>query len=99
MISRYPYRIVTARWTKTKSPVSFTSTIKISGIDDIGIVNQIAETIALYSVTMRNFSYTMEDGLFEGTLSLLVPNNDVLYSIIKKIQHTRGILKVSRQNS
>ncbi|HNY14657.1 MAG TPA: TGS domain-containing protein, partial [Bacteroidales bacterium] len=99
MISRYPYRIVTARWTKTRSPVSFTSTIKISGIDDIGIVNQIAETIALYSVTMRNFSYTMEDGLFEGTLSLLVPNNDVLYSIIKKIQHTRGILKVSRQNS
>ena len=41
----------------------------------------------------------MEDGMFEGSLNLLVANNDMLYGIIRKIQSVKGILKVSRLNS
>ena len=99
MISRYPYRVVTARWTKAKSSTSFISSIKITGVEDIGIVNKIADVISAYSVTMRNFNYSMEDGMFEGTLNLLVPNNDVLHGIIKKIHSIKGVLKVNRQNN
>ena len=97
LISRYPYRVVAARWTKTKSITSFISLIKITGVEDLGIVNKIADAISAYNVTIRNFNYSMEDGMFEGTLNLLVPNNDVLYAIIKKIRLIKGVLKVIRQ--
>lgn len=99
MMSRYPYRIVAARWTKAKGAPTFNALIKISGIEDIGIGNKIADVIAGYNVTVRSFSYRIEDGMSEGTLSIMVPNNDVLYGIIRKIQGIRGILKVSRQTS
>jgi GTP diphosphokinase / guanosine-3',5'-bis(diphosphate) 3'-diphosphatase len=99
MISRYPYRVVAAKWTKAKSITSFISSIKITGVEDLGIVNKIADVISVYSVTIRNFNYSMEDGMFEGTLNILVPNNDVLYGIIRKIHSIKGVLKVIRQNN
>jgi len=99
MISRYPYRVVAAKWTKAKSITSFISSIKITGVEDLGIVNKIADVISAYSVTIRNFNYSMEDGMFEGTLNILVPNNDVLYGIIRKIHSIKGVLKVIRQNN
>jgi GTP pyrophosphokinase len=99
MMARYPYRVVTARWTKTKSSTSFITSIKITGVEDIGIVNKIVEIISTYTVTIRNFTYNMEDGMFDGMLNLLVPNNDVLYGIIRKIHSIKGVLKVVRQNN
>ncbi len=99
MMARYPYRVVAARWTKTKNAPSFFATIKISGIEDIGIANKIADILAGYTVSVRNFNYTMEEGMFEGTLNIMVPNNDVLYAIIKKIQSIKGVMKASRQIS
>ncbi|NLK53919.1 MAG: bifunctional (p)ppGpp synthetase/guanosine-3',5'-bis(diphosphate) 3'-pyrophosphohydrolase [Bacteroidales bacterium] len=99
MMSRYSYRIVTARWTKARGAPTFNALIKVSGIEDIGIGNKIADVIAGYNVTVRSFSYKVEDGMSEGMFSIMVPNNDVLYGIIRKIQGIKGILKVSRQTS
>jgi GTP pyrophosphokinase len=99
MMARYPYRIMAARWAKTKNITSFITSIKITGVESTGIVNQISDVISKYSMTIRSFNYNTEDGMFEGTLNILVPNNDVLYSIIKKIHSIKGILKVVRQNN
>jgi len=97
LMARYPYRVVAARWTKTKNIASFTATVKITGVEDIGIVNKIADILSGYSVSVRNFNYTMDEGMFEGTLNIMVPNNDVLYSIIRKIHSIKGVLKAARQ--
>ena len=99
MIARYPYRVVIAKWTKTKGAPTFSATIKVSGIEDIGIGNKIADIIAGYSLNVRNFNYSMDEGMFEGTLKIMVPNNDVLYGIIRKIQSIKGVIKASRQTS
>jgi GTP pyrophosphokinase len=99
MMARYPYRVITARWTKTKSSPSFVSTIRITGVEDIGIVNKISDIISAYSLSVRSFNYTMEEGMFEGMLTIMVPNNDILYGIIRKIRSIKGVLKVSRQNA
>ena len=99
LMARYPYRVVSARWTKAKGAPTFNALIKVTGIEDIGIGNKIADVIAGYNVTVRSFSYKIEDGFSEGTLSIMVPNNDILYGIIRKIQSIKGILKVSRQTS
>ncbi len=99
MMARYPYRVVSARWTKAKSSTSFIASIKITGVEDIGIVNKISDIISTYNVTIRNFTYNMDEGMFEGALNLLVPNNDVLFGIIRKIQSVKGVLKANRINN
>ena len=96
MMARYPYRVISARWTKARTGVSFVASIKINGIEDIGIVNKIADIISEYTASVRSFNYSMEDGMFEGTLNLMVPNNDVLYGIMRKINSIKGVLKTLR---
>lgn len=99
LMSKYPYRVIAARWSEAKTGTSFITSIKISGVEQVGIVNRISEVLSDFTITVRNFSYSMENSMFEGTISLLVPNNDVLYAFMKKIQSIKGVLKVVRQNN
>jgi len=96
MMERYPYRVISVRWSKTKSSTSLIASIKITGVEDVGIVNKIADVISGYNLSIRTFNYNMEDGMFEGQLNLMVPNNDILYGMMKKIHSIKGILKVMR---
>jgi GTP pyrophosphokinase len=96
MMARYPYRVIAARWSKSTSSPSFVAAIKITGIEDIGIVNKIADVIADQKAVVRSFNYNMTDGLFEGILNIMVPNSDILHGIMRKIQGLKGILKVTR---
>ncbi len=96
MMARYPYRVIAARWSKSKSSVSFIASIKISGIEEIGMVNKIADVIEKQNGVVRSFNYNMADGLFEGIVNIMVPNSDMLQGIIRKTQGIKGILKVSR---
>lgn len=99
MLARFPYRYVAARWTKSKDIPNFRASVKITGVAEVGIVNKIADIISESKVTLRSFNYNMIEGMFEGTLQIMVPNNDVLQSIIKKIHLTKGIIKVVRTDS
>lgn len=99
MLARYPYRAIAARWSKSKNIASFVASVKITGIEDIGMVNKIADVITANNSAVRSFNYAMNDGLFEGILNIMVPNSDVLYGIMRKIQGLKGILKVSRYES
>lgn len=99
MMARYPYRVIAARWSKSKSSPSFIASIKITGIEDTGMVNKIADVIADQKAVVRSFNYNMSDGLFEGILNIMVPNSDILQSIIRKLQGLKGILKTSRYDS
>ena len=99
MMARYPYRVIAARWSKSRNIPSFIASIKITGIEDIGMVNKIADVIAGNSAVIRSFNYNMTDGIFEGILNIMVPNSDILHQIMRKIQGIKGILKVSRYDS
>jgi GTP diphosphokinase / guanosine-3',5'-bis(diphosphate) 3'-diphosphatase len=96
MISRYPYRVLPARWTESGQSPSFIATIKVSGVEDIGIVTRISEVMTNYKVTMRGFNYTINDGLFEGLIQVSVPNVNILYGLIKKIQSLKGVMRAIR---
>jgi GTP diphosphokinase / guanosine-3',5'-bis(diphosphate) 3'-diphosphatase len=99
MMSRYPYRVVSARWTKMKEAPSFIGSIRITGVESTGIVNRIADVLSANNVSIRSFNYKMDEGLFEGTLNIMVPNNDILHGVMRKIQAIKGILKVTRSDS
>jgi GTP pyrophosphokinase len=96
MMARYPYRLIAARWSRSSNMPSFIASVKISGVEDIGIVNKIADIISEEKAAMRSFNYNMNDGLFEGTLNIMVPNNNILQLIIRRIKSIKGILKASR---
>ncbi len=99
LMSRYPYRVIAARWSKSRSSPSFIASIKITGIEEIGMVNKIADVIADHKGIVRTFNYNMADGMFEGMLNIMVPNSDVLHGIMRKIHGIKGILKVTRYDS
>jgi GTP pyrophosphokinase len=99
MMARYPYRVIAARWSQSKNSPSFVTAVKITGIEDIGMVNKIADVINDNKAIVRSFNYNMSDGMFEGMLNIMVPNSDVLHGIIRKLQGLKGILKVTRYES
>lgn len=99
LMARYPYRLIAARWSKSANIPSFIATIKITGIEDPGMVNKIADVISETRTSIRSFNYNIDEGLFEGLLNIMVPNNNALQVLIKRIQKIKGILKASRTNS
>jgi GTP pyrophosphokinase len=99
LMSRYPYRLIAARWSKSGNIPSFVASIKITGIEDPGMVNKIADVITDSRTSIRSFNYNIDEGLFEGTLNIMVPNYNALQVIIKKIQGIKGILKASRMDA
>lgn len=99
LMSRYPYRLIAARWSKSGNIPSFITTIRITGIEDPGMVNKIADIISESKTTIRSFSYNITEGLFEGILNIMVPNYNTLQLIIRKIQSIKGVLRATRTDS
>jgi GTP pyrophosphokinase len=99
MISNFPYRVVRARWTRLDASRGFLTSVKVTGVENLGIVARISEILSEYKLSVKNFTYKMDNGLFEGKIELLVPNVNVLYSVLKKIQSVKGITRAMRIES
>ncbi|NOY36110.1 MAG: bifunctional (p)ppGpp synthetase/guanosine-3',5'-bis(diphosphate) 3'-pyrophosphohydrolase [Chlorobi bacterium] len=97
LMSRYPYRIVPAKWTDIRGNLSFEAAIRVSGEDDMGIVNRITELISNdLRVNMRSIRFQTGKGVYEGVIKLFVTNANHLEIIIRKIRKIKGVHKVSR---
>ncbi len=97
MIDRYPYRIIPARWRESGKTTSFQATIKLSGTDEVGIVGQISYVISKdIGVQMRSINIDSANGEFEGTLRVFVNNLEHLDFLMRKLEHIKGVLHVSR---
>jgi GTP pyrophosphokinase len=97
LISKYDYRIVKARWRHTEGSRTFLATIRITGVDDIGIVSNISDVISKdLRVNMRSIAVESNDGLFEGTLTVFVSDTSHLDALIKKINKVKGVMSVKR---
>jgi GTP pyrophosphokinase len=97
LLSRYDYRVVPVQWKKTTGKSSFQTRIRVSGIDELGMVNRISDVISNYmKVKMRSISIDSDDGLFDGYINLYVSDTKTLQSLINKLKQEKGILKVTR---
>lgn len=97
MKERYPYRIIPAKWRDSSKRTSFQATIKMAGTDEVGIVGQISHVISKdISVQMRSINIDSANGEFEGTLRVYVNNLEHLDFLMKKLQHIKGVIHVSR---
>jgi GTP diphosphokinase / guanosine-3',5'-bis(diphosphate) 3'-diphosphatase len=94
--SNYAYRILQAKWIDSSQQV-YTSQIKLSGIDDMGLVNHITKLISEnMHVNMKSLSFSSDDGVFIGNITVEVKNQAMLKKVIDKLKKINGIDKVSR---
>ncbi|HRC33525.1 MAG TPA: DUF5913 domain-containing protein, partial [Bacteroidia bacterium] len=96
LMSNYAYRIVKARWNNQKE-LAFLVGIKIKGVDDVGVVNNITKVISSeLKVNMRSISIDGAEGLFNGTIMLFVHDTVQLNKLMSKLSQISGILSVIR---
>jgi GTP pyrophosphokinase len=97
LITNHNYRVIDVKWRKTKEKQAFQTKIKVSGIDEIGIVNKISDIISNHmKVKMRSVSFDTDNGLFEGYINLFVENTKRLDALIRRLKKEKSILKVQR---
>ena len=97
LISRYGYRVVKAQWSDTEKQVYLPATIRITGVDDIGILSRISDVISQdLKVNMRSVQVDSDEGIFEGTITLFVKDTSHLDVLIRIISKIKGVMYVSR---
>ena len=95
--SNYAYRIIAANWIDSENH-EFNAQIQISGIDDIGLINNITSLISnSMNVNMNRISFETNDGTFSGFISVEVKNRVILKILLKKLSSIDGIEKVLRK--
>ena len=91
--------IVKAKWTNQEK-ISFLACIKITGTDEVGIVNNITKIISNeLNVNMRSISFDTNDGIFEGNIMVFVQDTNHLKELIKKLKKVTGVVNVIRMDS
>lgn len=94
--SNYAYRIMQAKWIDS-SQQEFAARIKLSGIDNLGLVNNITKVISSnMHVNMKSISFESDDGIFSGKINVIVKNNNMLKKLMDNLKTINGIDKVSR---
>jgi guanosine-3',5'-bis(diphosphate) 3'-pyrophosphohydrolase len=89
-------RIIAVRWAIHKL-VSFLARISMTGVDRIGLVNDITNIISSeLKVNMTNINISVKDGIFEGTIDVYVHHTKDLNNLILKISNVRGIDTIKR---
>ena len=93
---RFGYRIVKAKWSG-KGSSQYSITLRIIGNDDIGIVNNLTSIISKdEKLVLRSINIDSHDGLFSGTLVVMINDNTRLEALIKKLRTVRGVKQVER---
>jgi len=89
-------RIIAVKWAIHKL-VSFLARISMTGIDRLGLVNEITNIISSeLKVNMTNINISVQNGIFEGTIDIYVHHTKDLNNLILKISNIKGIENVKR---
>lgn len=96
MQSNFAYRIIAAKWIDS-SQEDFKATLKITGMDILGLTNELTKVISnQMHVNIQSISLSSEAGIFYGQVTVVVQNNTILKKLIENIKKVDGIDKVTR---
>ena len=96
MQSNYDYRIIKAKWIDS-SQEEFTVSIDLTGIDKIGLLNNITNIISEnMNINMRKLNLETDSGIFKGNIVISVKTNNLVTKLIDKLKKLNGIEKVKR---
>jgi GTP pyrophosphokinase len=94
--SNYAYRIIDAKWIDSTQQV-FRAVIKLTGIDEKGLVNDITKLISgNMNVNIKSIKFDTDSGTFNGEIAVEVNNNNFVTKLMNRLEKINGIEKVSR---
>ncbi|MBQ7494296.1 MAG: bifunctional (p)ppGpp synthetase/guanosine-3',5'-bis(diphosphate) 3'-pyrophosphohydrolase [Bacteroidaceae bacterium] len=89
-------RILAVFW-DTHKQLSFPATLRMEGIDRVGIIRSLADVItSQLNVNVHSLSIAANDGIFQGDIELSVHDTQDLSLIIKNLRKIDGIESVTR---
>lgn len=94
--SKYAYRIIKAKWIDSSSQ-GHTVEIKLTGIDNLGLVNKVTKEISDHMhVNIKGISFTTNGGIFIGNITVVVQTKTHLDKLMQNLKKINGIDKVTR---
>ena len=96
LLANYAYRVIKAKWNSDKL-LTFLASVKITGTDAMGVVNNITKVISTqHNVNMRSITFDTEDGIFEGTIMVYVHSTEHLTQLSNNLKKVPGVINVQR---
>jgi len=93
--SNFGDRILSTVWS-SHSNTSFEATLKVAGIDAIGVLADMAKTIVDYNVNITRLFIETNDGVFEGKITVLVHDVPDVQKLCLSLSHVKNVKSVSR---
>ncbi len=95
--SNYAYRIIASKWIDS-SQEEYRAVIRLNGIDNIGVVNEVTHIISTHMhLAIYNMNFDTNDGVFTGKITVGVKNKNTLKTVIHNLSKISGIDKVVRE--
>ena len=91
----YGNRIIDIKWDMHKK-LYFDATIRISGIDRLGMLNEITQVISSQmNVNIHKILITCEEGIFEGTIEMRVHDRENVRAIMNNLKKISDLKEIS----
>lgn len=88
--------ILAVKWDVHKT-LLFPATIKLRGIDNLGILHGIADILSVkLNTNIRKLTITTQDGIFEGEIQLEVHDVADVKTICRQLKQMEGVEEVTR---
>lgn len=91
----YGDRILELKWGNFTQSL-FLATIRVEGMDRIGLLNDMTTIITQEQVNIKNINVTTDDGIFRGEMVFYVHNVTEIGKLIAKIEKIGGVKKTAR---
>ena len=96
LMSTYGKGIVKAKW-RDKGKVEFLTGIRMEGIDAVGLVADITNTISSdMNINIRSLNIEASDGLFFGEVMIYVHDTAHVDKLIAKLRKNKKLKKITR---
>ena len=94
--SSYGNRILDVKWDMHKQ-LYFTATIKMRGIDRIGLVNEVTQVISRQlNVNIHKVLFTCDESIFDGLIELRVHDRDDVKVIMEELKAVSGVQEIQQ---
>jgi GTP diphosphokinase / guanosine-3',5'-bis(diphosphate) 3'-diphosphatase len=96
LMANYGHRVVKTKWAKNKE-ISFLTGLKITGIDDVGVIHKITNLISgELKININAITVEAQDGVFRGNIRLYVHDKEELERLVVSLKQLSGIHSVER---
>jgi GTP pyrophosphokinase len=97
-MSKYGNKLVKAKWRQEQTP-QFLAGIKINGFDRMGMIRDITNVISKQlSINIRSLNLETNSGIFDGQITVYIPNAEQLKILMESLRDVKGIEMVNRIN-